>query len=163
MARLRELVHEAQSCIERPWEPGETSRPLTFYTNHLPQEGWELGWSLVNALHAQQPDLFESFSEITLHANALDAVLAAEEVPTVEEIAKALQAQAAEEAGKWIIAVPLANTTLPRPWLPVGPTAALRRAWDASGHDQEAWGLPEEDGQAGFETRDHLWDRVDAP
>jgi len=163
IARLHELVHEAQRYVERPWEPGETARPLTFYTNHLPEEGWELGWSLVNALYAQQPDLFESFSEITLHANALDAVLGAEEVPTVEEMAKALQAQAAEEAGKWIIAVPLANTTLPRPWLPVGSTAALRRAWDATGHDREAWGLSEEDTQAEFEIRDHLGDRLNPP
>jgi hypothetical protein len=162
MTRLHELVHEAQDYVNRPFEPGETSRPITVYIMHLPEEAWQLGWTLVKTLHASHPDLFESFTERALHSAALDIVLAAETAPTAEEVAKVLQAQAAEEAAKWIIAVPLANTTLSRPWAPAGPSAAVRRAWDAAGHDRGAM-LSDEDVRAEFEVFAHLGDRLSPP
>src|SRR5437870_113076 len=90
MTRLRELVHSAQDYVSRPFEPGETSRPFTFFTDHLDIEGWKLGWSVVSALREQHPDLFASFSEVTLHMTALDALLATDEVPSVDELAAIL-------------------------------------------------------------------------
>jgi hypothetical protein len=31
LQRLHRLVHAAQAEVNRPWEPGETSRPIQFF------------------------------------------------------------------------------------------------------------------------------------
>lgn len=67
LRRLHELVHAAQAVTKRPFEEGETSRPIEFFTDHLQEEGWLLGWILVAAIRAKHPELFGFYDEQRLH------------------------------------------------------------------------------------------------
>jgi hypothetical protein len=87
LRHLHELVHAAQAVADRPWEPGETSRPITFFTDHLRDEGWRLGRSLVASLRERHADLFRYYGEATLHRSALELLLAADAPLSVDEIA----------------------------------------------------------------------------
>jgi hypothetical protein len=71
LRRLHELVQAAQAGVQRPFEEGETSRTIEFFTDHLPHEGWLLGWILVTAIRAESPELFSFYDEQRLHQAAL--------------------------------------------------------------------------------------------
>lgn len=165
LQRLHELVHEAQAVVNRPWEEGETSRPIEFFTNHLTEEGWRLGWVLVAAIREQHPDLFGFYDEQHLHMDALDVLLAASSPPSVEEIAESLRGAAATEDGEWIVSIPLANASLDRAWAPAGPTAALRRTFGAEPAlaDDAAETAASDEASAEFDVFHHLGDRLTPP
>jgi hypothetical protein len=78
MERLWRLVQDAKAEKTRPFAPEETSRPVTFITDHLAQEGWELGWRLVIAYGEGHPELFLSYSQNALHVESLELLESAE-------------------------------------------------------------------------------------
>lgn len=162
LARLHELVHAAQAYVNRPWEQGETSRPIEFFTDHLCDEGWRLGWTLVGALRETAPDLFGSYAEDGLHRAALDVILSAQEPAQLEQIADVLRGEASGDEGLWLVLIPLANVALDRPWAPLGERAALQRA-------PESHHLEDADARAALELEEleadsavfrHLGDRL---
>jgi hypothetical protein len=166
MARLYELVLAAQAAVTRPWEPGETSRPVTFLTDHLAEEGWKLGWRLVAALREAHAELFRFYGEQDLHLAALDLVRDADDVPSIDDLARALSAKGADENASWIVEVPLANVSMDREWAPAGPTAAVRRAWDVDSPpdaERRRLGGTEDDARAEFAVFHHLHDRLGPP
>jgi hypothetical protein len=165
LAELHRLVREADAFAKRPFEDGETSRPITFFTSHLPEEGWRLGWVLVAAIREQHPDLFGFYDEQHLHMDALDVLLAASSPPSVEEIAESLRTAAATEEGEWIVSIPLANASLDRTWAPAGPTAALRRTFGAEHPlaEDSAEAAASDEESAEFDVFHHLGDRLTPP
>lgn len=162
LRRLHELVHQAQAIATRPFEEGETSRPIEFFTHHLPDEGWRLGWVLVGAIRAKHPELFGFYDEQRLHQTALDFLLAATSPPSLSKVAAAVQAEAESENGDWLVSIPIVNASLDRPWAPAGPTAALRRThgWWRHPTTEQQQGNANEAISAEFEVFDHLGDRL---
>jgi len=160
--QLHKLVHEAQLMVERPFEEGETSRPIEFFTDHLPEEGWLLGWILVAAIRAKHPELFGFYEEQRLHQTALECLLASPSPPSLSKIAAHVQAEAESETGDWLVSIPIANASLDRPWAAAGPSAALRRAHDwrqpTTTEQEEADGAEHADGE--FGVYKHLGDRL---
>src|ERR1700710_1986883 len=130
MERLWRLVQDAKAEKTRPFEPGETSRPVTSITDHLVQEGWELGWRLVIAYREGHPELFLNYSQNALHGESLRLLESAEQPLTTDEVASALKEKAAEDESTWLVDVPLANVKMAAAWAPAGETAIVRRAWD---------------------------------
>lgn len=127
LSRLHELVHLAKDQVDLPWRPGETSRPITFFTDHLDDEGWRLGWVLVGALRDRHAELFGLYGEESLHRAALDLIVAADQPPSLTEIADALRESAGADSS-WLVAIPLANIEMGRPWIPLSDTAVLLRS-----------------------------------
>ena len=165
MERLWRLVQEAKAEKSRPFEPGEESRPLTFITDHLPPEGWELGWRLVTAYREGHPVLFLNYSQNSLHVESLDLLESAEQPPTVDELANALKEKAAEEESTWLVDVPLANVKMAAAWAPAGETAVVRRAWDVEwkpGQPRPRF-TDEAGAEAEFAIFRHLHDRLPPP
>jgi hypothetical protein len=162
LRRLHELVHQAQAIATRPFDEGETSRPIEFFTHHLPDEGWRLGWVLVGAIRAKHPELFGFYDEQRLHQTALDFLLAATSPPSLSKVAAAVQAEAESENGDWLVSIPIVNASLDRPWAPAGPTAALRRThgWRHHPTTKQQQGDANEAISAEFEVFDHLGDRL---
>lgn len=162
LRRLHELVHAAQAVVQRPFEEGETSRPIEFFTDHLPDEGWLLGWILVTAIRAENPELFTFYDEQRLHQAALDCVLEAPSPLSLNEIVAAVRAEAESETGDWLVSIPIANASLDRPWAPAGPTAALQRThgWRQPTTTQQEETDGEEDVSGGFGVYGHLGDRL---
>jgi hypothetical protein len=74
LAELHRLVSEADAFANRPLEEGETSRPITFFTSHLSDDGRRLGWRLVRAFRAQNPGLFLLYDERSLYLEALASI-----------------------------------------------------------------------------------------
>jgi len=160
MERLWSFVRDAQAEKTRPWQPGETSRPVTFVTDHLAKEGWKLGWLLVAAYREQHPALFRSYSETDLHVQSLDLLSEAEQPPTLDDLVRALAAKAAEDEGTWLIDVPLANIKMDRRWAPAGSTALVRQAWNNNWKPGEQRSLvAENDADDEFAIFQHLKDR----
>src|SRR4051794_8125597 len=91
LARLHELVHAAQAIVDRPFAPGETSRPLEFFDAHLDEEGWQLGWSTVHTLRREHADLFALYDESQLLFQMLDFVRSCDAPPSLDLIAEALR------------------------------------------------------------------------
>jgi hypothetical protein len=165
LKRLHELVHGAQAVVDRPWEEGETRRPIEFFTDHLPEEGWLLGWLVVAEMRKEHPGLFASYDEQRLHYAALDCLLAAKETPSIGEIAASLAEEAESEDGQWLVSIALANASLDRPWAPVGASAALRRTFGSQGsvpEEQEEADAAEE-AATEFAIFHHLQDRLAPP
>ncbi len=163
LARLYELVHVAEAHVHRPWKLGETSRPIEFFTDHLGDEGWRLGWVLVGALREAAPDLFGSYGEAGLHRGALDVILSFPEPPAaLEQIADALRDEASGDDGARIVVIPLANVALSRPWAPLGDCAAIQRASESDAVDDAdvRETLELEEFQADRDVRKHLGDRL---
>jgi hypothetical protein len=160
--RLHHLVHAAQAIVRRPWEPGETSRPIEFFTDHLDDEGWRLGWTLVAALRERAPELFRLYSEEGLHRALLDLLLSRPSPPPVQGLVAELLEQAAEDNGPWLVSIPLANASLSRPWAPLSESAVMWRAPTAHQmEDQEAREtLEQEETKAEFAVFHHLGDRI---
>jgi hypothetical protein len=165
LQRLHEVVAEAQAEKDRPWEPGEESRPVTFVTDHLSEEGWKLGWRLVGAYRDKHPELFRAYGERELHMESLDLLVEADRTPTIKRLAAALGAKAADEDGTWLISVPLANIQMDRAWAPAGSTAVVRRAWDLDWTPDEPrrFVANNEDVEADLAVYRHLKDRPSAP
>lgn len=153
LARLRDLLVAAQAQVDRPFEPGESSRPITFFSDHLSEEGWTLGWKLVATLRREHAELFAVFSEQALHRAALEHILSQATPLTVEGIAAALLADRADH-GDWIVEIPLANSSLDRFWAPAGPTAALLQQ-EGDGEKDETERI-----QAAFDAFHHLGDHL---
>lgn len=115
LAELHRLVREADAFASRPLEEGETSRPITFFTSHLSDDGRRLGRRLVRAFRAQNPGLFLLCDEQSLYLEALERLAAASAVPTIDQLAEALEASAKDEEGKWLICIPAPSTSSFRP------------------------------------------------
>jgi hypothetical protein len=162
LRRLHELVHAAQAVVQRPFEEGETSRPIEFFTDHLPDEGWRLGWILVAALRAENPELFSFYAEQRLHQAALDCVLEAPSPLSLNKIVAAVRTEAESETGDWLVSIPIANASLDRPWAPAGPAAALRRThgWRQPTTTQQEEADGAEAVSAEFDVYKHLEDRL---
>jgi len=159
LRRLHGLVRAAQEVVERPFEEGETSRPIEFFTDHLSEDGWRLGWRLVAELRLEHAGLFAVYDEQRLHLAALEWILTTAATPSIAEVADALARQAEGEEGSWLVSIPLANASLGRAWAPAGPTAAIRPA-----HEFPTEGQPEEDGPGTeFAIFHHLHDRLTPP
>lgn len=162
LARLHELVLVAQAIVDRPFEPGETSRPIEFFDTHLEKKGWQLGWSIVGALRREHADLFALYDESQLLFQMLDFIRSCQAPPSLDEIADALRSAGGDE-GQWLTQIPLANILVDRPWAAAGPTAAVLRAVDSAtgveGGDVE--GAEEEATQARFDVYNHLGDRLE--
>jgi hypothetical protein len=159
LTRLHELLRAAQAVVDRPFEHGETSRPIEFFTDHLPDEAWLLGWKLVAELRRTHPDLFAVYDEQRLHFAALEWMLRAAVTPTLQGVAEALAQQAESEEGSWLVSIPLANVSLGRSWASAGPNAALRPAYDGR---QEAESETDTS-EAEFAIFHHLHDRLPLP
>jgi hypothetical protein len=159
---LHQRVHEANAHVQRPFEPGETSRPIEFFTDHLGEKGWHLGWRMVGALRDFAADLFASYGESGLHRAALEAILQAEEPPTLDEIADRLREEASNDAGPWVVVIPLANVSLDRAWAPLGDRAALQRAAESVHIEdpEERRALEETEYVADRAVFEHLGDRL---
>src|SRR5689334_16906431 len=97
--RLHRLVHDAQAVVDRPWARGEESRPIEFFTDHLADDGWRLGWTLVAALRGAAPELFAHYDEERLHRAALDFILASSAPPSLPQVVVALRTEATDTAG----------------------------------------------------------------
>jgi len=162
IAELHRLVRKADVFANRPLKKGENSRPITFFTHHLPDEGWRLGWLLVGVLRAEHPQLFLFYDEQALHYEALEVLVAANSVPSIDQLAEALAASAQSEEGSWLISVPLANAALDRPWAPAGPNAALRRAagWQHPGTAEQQESAEHERAETEFAIHRHMHDRL---
>jgi len=162
LRRLHELVHAAQAIAKRPFAEGETSRPIEFFTDHLPEEGWHLGWILVSAIRAQHAELFGFYDEQRLHQAGLDYVLAASSPPSLSKVIRAVQAEAESETGDWLVSIPIANASLDRPWAPAGPAAALRRThgWRQPTTPEQEEMDAAEDVSGEFAVFKHLGDRL---
>lgn len=161
MAELHRRVHAAQEVVDRPWIPGETSRPYEFFTDHLADDGWRLGWKLVAAIRQSHPELFLRSSEEELHSAALEFVLAAETAPSPEDVTAGLLETVADDAVR-LVSTPLANMVLDRTWAPLGPNAALWRP-DGSDETPDAEARDEDAAiQSAFAVRRHLGDQLRA-
>lgn len=161
LARLHELVRAAQAIVDRPFEPGESARPIEFINAHLTEEGWQLGWGIVHSLRRDHADLFALYDESQLLFQVLDLIRSREAVPALEEIADALRAAGSDDR-QWLIQIPLANMIMDRPWAPAGATAAVLRAVDtnARGETVGAETADEESTNAIFGIYEHLGDRL---
>lgn len=106
------------------------------------------------ALRDQHAALFGLYSEETLHRAALELFLGRSEAPAIAEIAFELRARGADD-GPWLVATPLSNVALDRPWAPLGDNAGLGRVQDStpSLEDDAA-------ARAEFEVFHHLGDRL---
>jgi hypothetical protein len=145
--------------VERPFEEGETSRPIEFFTDHLTDDGWRLGWQLVAELRREHADLFAGYDEQRLHLAALEWILTATATPSIAQVAEALAQQAEGEEGSWLVSIPIANASLGRAWAPAGPTAAIRPAYEFA-----VEGQPETDSAVTeFAIFHHLHDRLTPP
>src|SRR3977135_4288112 len=109
LRRLHELVHAAEAVVQRPFEEGETSRPIEFFTDHLSDEGWLLGWMLVAAIRAENPEILRFYDEERLHQAALDCVVEAPALPSPNEIVAAVRTEAESQTGDWLVSIPLAK------------------------------------------------------
>jgi hypothetical protein len=162
LERLHHLVHAAQAVVDRPWEPGETSRPISFFSDHLDDEGWVLGWKLVASLRQNAPELFRLYGEEGLHRASLELLLAHPTPPALKELARQLVEDAASDNGPWLVLIPLANASLSRAWAPLSSRAALWRsptAHDIQGPETAAE-VERDEVQAEFAVLDHLGDRI---
>ena len=161
LARLHALVNAAQAVVERPFEPGETSRPIELFDAHLTDEGWHLGWSAVHALRRDHADLFALYDEVQLHRQALEFIRSCDSPPSLEEIADALRAAGTDER-HWMIQIPLANVIMDRPWAPAGASAAVLRAVDTTARGETGNGEAFEEGStaASSGVYEHLGDRL---
>ena len=165
MERLWRLVQDAKAEKTRPFEPGEESRPVTFITDHLAPEGWELGWRLVIAYREGHPELFLNYSQNSLHVESLELLEGAEQPLTVDELANTLKKKAAEDESAWLVDIPLANVKMASAWSPAGETAIVRRAWDVEwkpGQPRPRF-TDEEGAGAEFAIYRHLRDRLPPP
>lgn len=161
LVRLHQLVHDSQAVVERPWEPGETSRPITFFTDHLTNEGWRLGWTLLGALREQHATLFRYYGEEGLHRAALDFVLSSDAAPSLVQVAEFLMEDVDGE-GLWLVCVPLANVALDRAWAPLAERIVLWRAPEAHRIEDRALqeAASEEEFLAETDVFRHLGDRL---
>lgn len=162
LEELHRLVRQAEAFAKRPLEEGETSRPITFFTHHLPDAGWRLGWQLVGVLRAAHPDLFRFYDEQNLHYEALGVLVGSSSAPSIDELADTLGSRGQSEEGSWLISVPIANASLDRPWAPAGPNAALRRTagWQGPMTTEQEESAGVEHAEAQFGIYRHLHDRL---
>ena len=161
LARLHELVRAAQDIVDRPFEPGETERPMEHFEQHLPEEGWKLGWSIVGALRRDHADLFALYDESELLGQAMDIIQSCDTPPSLEDLAVALRS-AGTDTREWLTQIPLANVVMDRPWAPAGTTAAVLRAVDtaADGEAADDETVNEDAAKAKFGVHGHLGDHL---
>ncbi len=137
---LHAATHRAQEVRDRPFAPGEVSRPVLPLVSYLDEPGVRDIWAVVSEIRSRRAELYNEFvSEVDLFDQVVDVVAEAEEPLVFADLVRTIESRRAEPA-HWLVAVPLANFLVPGGYLLiVEDVAALDMSvqdpkWTPSGH-----------------------------
>lgn len=156
---LSAAITRAKRDRDRPFEPGEESRPVLPLVAYIDERGVRGVWGAVSEIRRHREDLYNEFvSERDLFDQIVDVVAEAEEPLDFAGLGTGIDARLAEPA-RWLVAVPLANFMVPGGYLRIEEDVAVLESsvqdpeWTPHGHSD-----PERDPFAMFHD---LKDRLD--
>jgi hypothetical protein len=162
LTHLTERIHAARDFRDRPFEPGETERPILGLTEYMAEEDHVELRRAVRALRRKHPDSFGLYHENAVAILMIDVLEQAESTPTLEQVGAAI-AERQDDRGPWLISIPLANVETNEPALELHEGVVLCPAVLDTEWLKDRWANSDADIEINFALRKLLGDDLSRP